>query len=353
MSIVKSVTFKLLFLFSAIILISNLVGGFEYFGLQSYPLTYKLIDTISNAAGIFVIIILVFFSGELIWRDRESKINEVIDATPHTSLISLSAKALSLVCVTVVLHAFFIFCGVIYQLANGFTRIELDVYIIDFIVTSFMTYIVWSGVMIMIQVIINNKYIGYFVSIMVIFAWGLMLSIFDIESNMLFIGGRPSLMYSDMNAFGPSLKGLLWFNTYWILFSFICLLIAGALWNRGAVSSLKERIKIAKKQIPKSYRLIIIGTISCWIAVAGFVYYNTQVLNTYETSENIEQLSADYEKKYKKYENVVFPKITNLKYFIDLFPYKRDVVVKATMTLVNKACIFCNYFCSFYLTGFH
>ena len=49
LSIVKSVTFKLLFLFSAIILISNLVGGFEYFGLQSYPLTYKLIDTISNA----------------------------------------------------------------------------------------------------------------------------------------------------------------------------------------------------------------------------------------------------------------------------------------------------------------
>ena len=337
LSIVKSVTFKLLFLFSAIILISNLVGGFEYFGLQSYPLTYKLIDTISNAAGIFVIIILVFFSGELIWRDRESKINEVIDATPHTSLISLSAKALSLVCVTVVLHAFFIFCGVIYQLANGFTRIELDVYIIDFIVTSFMTYIVWSGVMIMIQVIINNKYIGYFVSIMVIFAWRLMLSIFDVESNMLFIGGRPSLMYSDMNAFGPSLKAGLWFNAYWVLGSFICLLIAGALWNRGAVSSLKERIKIAKKQIPKSYRLIIIGTISCWIAVAGFVYYNTQVLNTYETSENIEQLSADYEKKYKKYENVVFPKITNLKYFIDLFPYKRDVVVKATMTLVNKA----------------
>ena len=114
LSIVKSVTFKLLFLFSAIILISNLFGGFEYFGLQSYPLTYKLIDTISNAAGIFVIIILVFFSGELIWRDRESKINEVIDATPHTSLISLSAKALSLVSITVVLHAFFIFCGVVY-----------------------------------------------------------------------------------------------------------------------------------------------------------------------------------------------------------------------------------------------
>ena len=49
LSIVKSVTFLILFIFSAIILIANLLGGFEYFGLQSYPLTYKLIDLINNA----------------------------------------------------------------------------------------------------------------------------------------------------------------------------------------------------------------------------------------------------------------------------------------------------------------
>ena len=170
-------------------------------------------------------------------------------------------------------QAFFIICGVIYQLLNGFTRIELDVYILDFVFTSLMTYIVWSGVMIMIQVLLNNKYIGYFASIMVVFVWGIMLSIFDVQSNMLAIGGRPGLIYSDMNSFGPSLSGVIWFNLYWVLFSFICLLIAGALWNRGVISSIKERIQIAKKQIPKSYRLIIVGTISCWIAVAGFIFY--------------------------------------------------------------------------------
>ncbi|WP_440880408.1 ABC transporter permease/M1 family aminopeptidase [Tenacibaculum sp. C7A-26P2] len=337
LSIVKSVTFKILFPFSAIILIANLIGGFEYYGLQAYPLTYKLIDTITNASGIFVIIILVFFSGELIWRDRESKINEVIDATPHTSLISLSAKALSLVSITVVLHAFFIICGVIYQLLNGFTRIELDVYILDFVFTSLITYIVWSGVMIMIQVLLNNKYIGYFASIMVVFVWEIMLSIFDVQSNMLTIGGRPGLIYSDMNSFGPSLTGVIWFNFYWVLFSFICLLIAGALWNRGAISSIKERIQIAKKQVPKSYRLIIVGTISCWIAVAGFIFYNTQVLNEYKTADELEQLFANYEKTYKKFDKVTLPKIHDVKYTIDLFPYKRDVFVNTKMTLVNES----------------
>ena len=336
LSIIKSVTFKILFIFSAIILISNLFGGFEYFGLQSYPLTYKLIDLINNASGIFVVIILVFFSGELIWRDRDNKINEVVDATPHQSFISLSAKALSLVGITIILHVFFVFCGVIYQLLNGYTRIELDLYFLDFVYNNLMIYIIWSSVMIMIQVVLNNKYIGYFISIAVIFIWEIILAIFDVQSNMLEIGAGPFLQYSDMNGFGPGLHGAMWFNLYWILFSIICLLIAGALWNRGIISSLKDKFKIAKKQVSKGYKMLIASFVVAWILVAGFVYYNTQVLNTYRTSDEQEILFSEFEKKYKKYENVNLPKVTDAKYFIDIFPYKRDVFVKAKLELTNE-----------------
>ncbi len=336
LSIVKSVTFKILFLFSAIILVADLAGGFEYFGLKSYPLTYKLIDSINDNTALYIVIILVFFSGELVWRDRESKINEVIDATAHTSFVSLAAKALSLVGITVILQTFFILCGVIYQLVNGYTRIELDVYFLDFIYSNLPIYIIWSGVMIMIQVLLNNKYIGYFVSILVIFVLALLLSIFDIETNMLTIGDRPSLEYSDMNAFGPGVKGAFWFGVYWILFSFLCLLIAGALWNRGVMSSLFDRIKVAKKQVPKKYRLSIAITTFAWVLVAGFVYYNTQILNPYKTSDELEVLSAAYEKKFKKYKNAKLPKITDVKYFIDIYPYKRNVDTRAIVKLTNE-----------------
>ena len=196
LSIVKNVTFRILFLFSAILLITGLIGGFEYYGLQSYPLTYKLIDDIDGNASLFVIIILVFFSGELIWRDRNSKIHEVIDATPHTSLISLAAKTLSLISLTVLLQLFFIFCGVVYQLVNGYFRIELEVYFLDFFYANFLAYAIWSGVMITIQVLVNNKYIGYFVSIAVIFIWSIVLEIFDVSSFMLTIAAGPSTLYT-------------------------------------------------------------------------------------------------------------------------------------------------------------
>jgi len=140
-----------------------------------------------------------------------------------------------------------------------------------------------------------------------------------------------------MNSFGPGLKGLLWFKTYWIFFSLICLLIAGAFWNRGTIGSFKDKIKSAKKQIPKSFRLTIYAIVVCWLAVTGFVYYNTQILNSYDTSDELEQLMVDYEKKYKKYEDATLPKINDVNYFIDIFPKKRNVFVTAKMELINES----------------
>jgi len=336
LSIIKSITFKIIFLFSAIILIADLSNGFEYFGLQSYPLTYKVIDSINDNTDIFIIIILVFFSGELIWRDRDRKINEVIDTTAHISFISMVAKALSLVSITVILHFFFFLIGIIYQLLNEFTRIELDVYLLDFIYDNLAKYIIYSGVMILIQVLVNNKYIGYFVSVLVIFAWNIILTILDISSNMLNIGASPFIEYSDMNNFGPGLKGTLWFNAYWMLFSILCLLISGALWNRGSKKSLLMRFKIIRKQIPKNYRGFIVITALAWILTGSVVYYNSQILNPYRSKNTQEELAVSFEKKYGKYKTLTTPKITNVKYYIDIFPAERNVNVKADVELTNE-----------------
>ena len=335
LSIIKSVTFKILFLFCIIILVADLSGGFEYFGLQSYPVTYKLIDSIKDNTDIFILIIVVFFSGELIWRDRDYKINEVIDATAHTSFISMTAKALSLVSIATILNLFFIGIGIIYQLLNGYTRIELDVYLLDFFYDNLPLFFIFGGITILVQVLASNKYIGYFIAILILLVWEIVLSVMDISTNMLDVGGSPSTFYSDMNGFGPGVTGALWFNLYWVLFTVLALLIAGALWNRGSKSSLLSRIKTARKEVPKSYRGLIIGAAIAWIGVAAFVYYNTQVLNTYDSGDTREQLAADYEKKYSKYRGMTTPKVTDTRYFIDIFPNKRDVHIKAELEMTN------------------
>ncbi|MBC2846331.1 ABC transporter permease/M1 family aminopeptidase [Winogradskyella flava] len=337
LSIVKSITFKILFLFCIIILVADLSGGFEYFGLKSYPLTYKLIDSIKDNTDIFIIIIVVFFSGELIWRDRDYKINEVIDATAHTSFISMAAKALSLVSIASILNIFFLGIGIIYQLLYGFTRIEIDVYLLDFFYDNLPLFIAFAGITILVQVLSSNKYIGYFIAVLILLVWEIVLSILDLNSNMLDVGGGPSTFYSDMNSFGPGVKGALWFNLYWALLAVIALLIAGALWNRGSKNSLLSRIKTARKEVPKSYRSVIAVATITWLGVAGYVYYNSQILNPYRTGDEQEQLMAEFEKKYSKYKDAVHPKVTDARYYIDIFPNKRDIYVKADIQLVNES----------------
>lgn len=335
LSIIKSTTFKILMVFALLMLISNLVGGFEYFGLQSYPVTYKMLDVISSVSGLFTIIIVVFFSGELIWRDKDNNINEVIDATPHQSFISLIAKVSSLVAITVVLYAFFVLSAVIYQLGSGYTRLELGLYFSDFFIGYLGYYIIYSMIMILIHAMVNNKYLGYFISIALIFALDIVLLIADISSNMISIGATPSIIYSDMNSFGPALLGSIWFNLYWISFALICLFLATLIWKRGTQANFKEKLQLMKKGMPKSFKISLALIVVVWIALSGFVFYNTQMLNEYHTSKQREKLMVKYEKTYKKYEDAATPKIAGINYFIDIFPYQRDVNVKADLVLTN------------------
>lgn len=336
-SIVKSTLFKILFIISALILISTMWGGFEYFGLKSYPVTYKMMDSINGITSLFVMIIMVFFSGELVWRDRESKINEVIDATPHNSMISLMAKSISLICVTTILNMFFILCGVIYQLLNGYTNLELGVYLQDFLYTSFPAYIIWSAVLVFLQVVINKKYVAYFVSILFLFLLDIMMLVFEWQSNMINIGSGPFIMYSDMNGFGAALEGSNWFNIYWILFGIILLIISGLIWVRGVTFGFKNRLKSAKKHMTLKYTVGLATVTILWIATASFVYYNTKVLNSYRSSDEIEEAQVKYENTFKKYKGISQPKITAVKYVIDIFPEERKFLAKSALTLENKS----------------
>jgi ABC-type transport system involved in multi-copper enzyme maturation permease subunit len=336
LSVIKSVTFKILFLFGAILLIVNLIGGFEYYGLQSYPVTYKMMEQIRDVSSLFILIILVFFSGELVWRDRDNKIHEVIDASPHVSFISLMSKAITLVAITCTFYLFFLVSSVLYQLGNGYTNIELAVYLKYFLVNSLPNYFVTSLFLVFMQVLVNNKYIGYFASILYLILSDTLLSAFDISTNMLSIGSTPSIQYSDMNEFGPGLTGAHWFNLYWFLFAMILLFLAGMIWNRGAAVSFKERLQNAPKITTKTYMRMLGLCVFSWLSVGAFTYYNTQVLNSYDAADEIEKLSADYEKKFKKYESMAIPSITDVTYHVDIFPHKRDVYVEADMILVNK-----------------
>ncbi len=337
LSILKSPVFAILTIFGLLLLIVSLVQGYDYRGLQSYPVTYKVMDDISSSTGLFLLIIIIFFSGELVWRDRISRIHEVINATAYGSVASVFAKVLSLISIAVILQLLFIFLGIVSQLVRGYTNIELSVYLIDFAVDTLPGYIILSAIFVLIQTLLSNRYVGYFVGILFVIGWGIILNtVLDWSSNMLDPGGSPGIFYSDMSGFGPGMTGTLWFNLYWTLFAAILVLVAGLFWPRSVVGSFRERLSTVRSHFDRKAKIGLGVIVAAWLAVAAFVYYNTEILNPYQSSDEREQQALEYEQNYKKYEKMELPSLTDINYFIDIYPNKRDVYVKAEAKLLNK-----------------
>lgn len=335
-NILQSTTFRLLILFSFVQLIASIFQGYEYMGLQSYPVTYKVVEDIQNSSMIFLLIIMVYYSGDLLWEDKEAHLNEVIDATPHSSYASLFAKYFAINISIFIIYFSLSLFGVMYQLGAGYFTINLETYVMAYILNILPMIATWTGVLMLIHILVNHKFIGFGVSIVAMFALEFMLMGLDISSKMLDIAAAPRVVFSDISNLGPSLGAALWFNVYWILFGIILLLIGGLLYDRGTKHSLLQRIKQIPLKIDTNY-IGATGTVFIiWVSIASFIFYNTQILNPYKTTDETELLQVDYEKKYKQYQEMPSPKIVDVNYNVNIFPNERNIYTVSNIKLKNS-----------------
>jgi hypothetical protein len=72
------------------------------------------------------------------------------------------------------------------------------------------------------------------------------------------------------------------------------------------------------------------------LLVGGFIVYNTNILNRYDSSRQVTQFRVSYEKKFKHYADAPLPKITGLKMEVDIFPEKKMVHSKGRMIIENR-----------------
>ena len=119
-------------------------------------------------------------------------------------------------------------------------------------------------------------------------------------------------------------------------------MLSGTIWNRGSKKSLKERLKGVLINTNKLYLVSVSVVGFLFILVSSFVFYNTQVLNSYKSSDEYEKIAVSYENKYKKYKDLPIPKIVNANYNIDLFP-KNSLFEQLGVNINNEDEMYENY----------
>lgn len=332
---VKSTPFILLTFIGLLNLYGNMRGATRSYGTTNLPVTYDMVDVVRGGFYLFTIAILAYFTGALVWKERTSKVNEIYDALPTKNWTSFAAKYLTVVGVLFLLNCAAIGMAMAGQAANGYFRFELGVYVQELLVLDLLNFACMAALFMLVQTLVPNMYLGFFVNIVLLavnaFVWGTI----DVSSNMVSFASAPSYTFSDFYGIAPYLSGLFWFKSYWLLFCLLLAIGTVCLWVRGKETGWLDRLKTARAEW-KNYRLVGIGALVAWVVTAGFVFYNTKVLNENKGTNAQEKAQARYETTYKKYEGMAQPRIYDVKYDIQLFPEKRRVEANIQYWVRNK-----------------
>ncbi|MCX6248067.1 MAG: M1 family aminopeptidase [Bacteroidetes bacterium] len=323
-AILKNPTFIIITLLGLLNLIASLTSFTGRYGTAQYPVTYGVIDAIKGSFYLFLIGIITFYSGVLVWKERDAKISEIEDSTPIQTFQLFFSKVVAMVASVAAVLISTILIGVVVQTIFGYHRYQLDVYIKSLLFVSLPNFAGLIVIALFFHYTLNNRYIAYFAFVAFIiidqFLWGVL----RIDTNMVKFGHTPTIIYSDMNGFGPFVKSVTWYTIYWFLFSILAGYVVFSFYVRGKETGLRYRLKGAKYLLERNKSGIWIFSL-LFIFCFSFVYYNTKVLNKYDSEKDQEDKQVEYEKLYKKYDHLVQPRFYRYDYAIDLMPYERSM----------------------------
>ena len=298
-----------------------------------YPTTLSLIPEIEDAFRVIPLVVAIYYAGELVWRERDRRVHELIDASPLPNWAYVIPKTTALAFLFVAMLLVNVAAAIGLQLSLGFTDIELGKYLLWYVLPASYDSLLLVALAVFIQSLSPHKAVG----------WGIM-SLFVIwkevntyiDHNLLNYAGKPSVPLSDLNGAGSFWMGAWTFRIYWGAFAVLLLVMAHLLWRRGTEIRLKPRLALAWRRLAGTPGLVAGAALLIFIATGAYAYYNTNILNHYETDEEKEVAKVEYEKRFRKYSGVPQPSLEELTLDIDLEPEERRAVTKGRYLLRNR-----------------
>jgi ABC-2 type transport system permease protein len=311
--------------------------GRTLYSVGNKPLTVFLMDYKNNTYTLFIFIILLFYTGEAVHRERTTRFNILNDAFPVSNTVFYLSKLVGLFFIAFVLCNIPIVAGVIVQVLKGYTQFNFRIYFTEMYLLTLPAYLQMVMLCFAVHIIMNNKFGGHGVGMLIWIAMFLMRSFAQMDYNLFFYFYTPNYTWSDMNGIGHFLKPQNWFNFYWLMLGALLVTLAFLFYQRGVTGGLKERWRVAMQRFNGWPRVLTTIFFVAWLGSGAFIYYNVSYLNNYYTASEIRNRTALYEKTLKKYEELPQPKVTSVIMKADIFPEERRVQIYAKLFIKNKS----------------
>jgi ABC-type transport system involved in multi-copper enzyme maturation permease subunit len=338
LNVVRAWPFRVLALLGVVFVLFNAYFTYEDARGIQLPVTYLILRLVNDNYTLFQLLIITIYAGELVWRERDTRLQLVFDALPFSNWVPFLSKLLALLAVQVLLTLLMDGVGLAIQLYRAPALVEPLLYLKDFTL-QVASLAVLCTVALAVQTVANNKYVAH--ALMMVY-YGVVFLLADalgLHHALLKFGAAVPYTYSDMNGYGHLVAPLLAINAYYLAGALVLALLTGLLWVRGNDTGARTRVRLLGQRLRQpGMRPALAGALGLLLGAGGWVFYNANLLNQYLTPKDLEARQADAERAYKRYEKLPQPKIVAISLNADLYPTARPrgYRMRGTYTLRNK-----------------
>jgi hypothetical protein len=126
-----------------------------------------------------------------------------------------------------------------------------------------------------------------------------------------------------------------WFDLYWAAWALLLGVVAVLFWVRGREPGVRRRFALARARLRGPTARVAGAAAALIVALGGFVFYNTSVLNA-NTPDEAQRPRAEYERRYARFVDAAQPAIAAADLRLELHPDEAAVDMRGSYRLVNR-----------------
>jgi ABC-2 type transport system permease protein len=295
----------------------------------SYPATGLLLAALQTPATILGTMLILFYGAELFWREQRFLMASIVDSTPVSGAAMIAAKWTALVVLLGAVLLGGVAVCIALQVSKGYFHFQPFLYLSFFYFVG-VPLLLYAAASLFIHALSPGKYAGmiFFVLFMIVARRAAALGL---EHDLWRFAAAPPVRYTELNGFGHDAAPFHWFMLHWALLALLLATLAATLWRRVA-APWKERFRLLVRPSVMARVLVVAFAIT-----GSWIFYNTNVVRAYVTTEELFDWQADYEKAYKHIETMPRPRIHAVDSEVDLYPAERRYRVAGRYALVNES----------------
>ena len=206
------------------------------------PEAGEVLASVHEHARPFLILVATIYAGELVWRERDTRADELRDALPVPTAALLTGKLLGLLAAQLLLVAPLLAAALLAGFARGASGMSLPLAALWIGGFTFPFLAQLTLLSLLVHAIVQHKVAGH---VALIAGW---VAAVAAERTLALpalwrFASLPAFTWDAAEGFGGAGRRLSWTVGYWSAVAFACAVVASAFWVRGAMPPLPERLR--------------------------------------------------------------------------------------------------------------